>query len=288
MSRTENMRLALCIRLVDEDSECIDAPVASVEPGMGIEWIFVESAAGRHRVPQHNPSKLPITNVGDMEHALPAECDAVVYVHPACSFTRVALDRLLRETRRERVYTHYTLQTQVHTSYTSVFHGYLLLLAVIDQFWTWFNRHRHPLDRHVNLVCVITVGGRQRHLARRPWYWRLWNDGECAAVASGRGAQLQDVDAASLVRRHRHIARLSCVWGNAWLAAWYMFFAGFAYNVAPAMPVPLLFSFYGIFTSIFAIIAQLSTHVPLPWAYYPLWPLYLLTFPLFVVYARIK
>lgn len=280
MKAARPLSLAACIR-VSEDDEPIDLAVASIRRNLGFRWIFVESVAGRHRAPKENPSELDIQDVGNVHDAIPVECDAVVFIPPECSFTRVAFERLLKQTEQKTPYTHFTLRNRIIATGVSPFYGLLAVLAVIDQFWTWFTRGKHPRDQDVRMVNVIT-NGRHRHLAHRPWYWRLYNSGECSYVSSGRGSEVHStLTGLALVKnvfkRHLHLMRASSWIGNAWLLSWYGFFMLTMYRVVPFVPLVPLACVYVLSASIFFLMANASVDFRFSGLQSALWPLWFVT-----------
>jgi hypothetical protein len=173
------MKLAACIKTT-EDYEIIDRAIDSLlalPPG-AIATVMVESPAGVHAVSADRSAALEqrgikIKDTGNIDDDLPS-CEAVLFVHPQCSFTPVAFQKLtktMRDTSSER-FTHYSVSSILRLSGASIWHGFLVILAMIDLAWSAFDRFKHPLDTDLCLVHVIHIGTR-RFLADRPWYQRL-------------------------------------------------------------------------------------------------------------------
>jgi hypothetical protein len=261
------------------ENENIDAALSSLLPlKKQIHWIIVESPFGKHSATENG-----IIVTDNYESAIPIGCEALVFLNPECSVTETGMKKLFTAVKQNQGYTHYSMSSVLYPAETSAFSLLLIIMCAIDWCWSRFDRGKHPLDYHVRVTLIVTVGNR-RFPANRPWYWRFWNGGEFPLIDGQSNAIVKTTQSGleffvDAIKRHPYQFSVWSPFGSIWLISWYFGFAfvvlGMLYKLDWLLSFSLV-ALVGLFFSIALRKTLALNGLPLLCLF---WPLY------FVIYV---
>ena len=225
--------------------------------------------------------------------------DGILEIPPNCYCDPLAIGELIEtsESQGKNVnLTHFSLATDVEDKTFSIAYGWLFVLYLIEWAWWTYERYKLPLDRFIRLTYVVKKGSR-RLIAPKQFAWRFYNTGQYATI-SCPGLVHASLDdnlrgwefVKNSIYRHELVGNLWCWLGNMWVLSWWFFYWGSVVNLL-VRGKTLVLVYCGVHVTLTAIIYMIMnrrTNIKGDWLMCFLHPLYIISFPIVLVWGRLS
>lgn len=217
----------------------------------------------------------------------------VVEVPPTCRLTLGAFDSIHNQIKSANAtQTHFSLATSTEFRGFSLFHGFFIVLTVLDWFWNYFFEFNKLIQyTDVRGRFILKKGGKTFLPDANQFSWRLWNSNVMPKVYAGDTARLQGLDIISRLHNHSHMK--FGLWLILFLPVWFILTSSWYSMIS--MAISFRSAWMGSYALTIWVVEILfcmliSGHYvknPYNKFFYALFPIYFAFFPFILVYSKL-